>query len=157
MLEEQRPTLKQQAVKIILLLMDDFSIDGITLDPENKEFKYALECVQYTNQLIYLTGKAGTGKTTFLKYLRKVSSKEMVVLAPTGVAAINAKGQTIHSFFQIPPSLFVPDDRRLTTDFYKTFRFDKEKVQIIKRMELLVIDEVSMLRCDLLDVIDLST
>jgi len=135
--------------------MDEFTIDGITLDPENKEFKYALECVQYTNQLIYLTGKAGTGKTTFLKYLRKVSNKEMVVLAPTGVAAINAKGQTIHSFFQIPPSLFVPDDRRLTTDFYKTFRFDKEKVQIIKRMELLVIDEVSMLRCDLLDVIDI--
>ena len=92
--------------------MDSFIVEGITLDPENKEFRYALDCVQYTNQLIYLTGKAGTGKTTFLKYLRKVTNKKMVVLAPTGVAAVNAKGQTIHSFFHIPPSLFVPDDKR---------------------------------------------
>ena len=134
--------------------MDDFIVDGISLDSENKEFKYALDCIRYTNQLIYLTGKAGTGKTTFLKYLRKVTSKKMVVLAPTGVAAVNAKGQTIHSFFHIPISLFVPDDRRLNNDFFKTFRYAKDKLQIIRNLELLVIDEVSMVRCDLLDVID---
>lgn len=133
---------------------NDFTIDGTPLDPENKEFKYALDCVQYTNQLIYLTGKAGTGKTTFLKYLRKVTTKKMVVLAPTGVAAVNAKGQTIHSFFHIPLSLFVPEDRRLHKDFYNTFQFNEDKTKIINSMELLVIDEVSMVRCDLLDVID---
>ena len=133
----------------------DFSIDGITLDPENKEFKYALECVQYTNQLIYLTGKAGTGKTTFLKYLRKVTSKKMVVLAPTGVAAINAKGQTIHSFFHIPISLFVPDDKRLNEGFYDTFHYRNDTNKMIRNMELLVIDEISMVRCDLLDVVDI--
>lgn len=132
-----------------------FTIDGITLDPENKEFKYALESVQYTHELIYLTGKAGTGKTTFLKYLRKVSNKKMVVLAPTGVAAVNAKGQTIHSFFHIPISLFVPDDQRLHKDFYDTFHYKSDKIQMIRNMELLVIDEVSMVRCDLLDVVDI--
>ena len=132
----------------------DFSIDGITLDPENKEFQYALESVLYTHQLIYLTGKAGTGKTTFLKYLRKVANKKMVVLAPTGVAAVNAKGQTIHSFFHIPLSLYVPDDRRLHEGFFDTFRYRSDKIQMIKNMELLVIDEVSMVRCDLLDVVD---
>lgn len=134
--------------------MDSFTVEGITLDPDNKEFKYALDCVQYTNQLIYLTGKAGTGKTTFLKYLREVINKKMVVLAPTGVAAVNAKGQTIHSFFNIPPSLFVPDDKRLHEGFYDTFEYKKSKVEIIKNLELLVIDEISMVRCDLLDVID---
>lgn len=133
----------------------DFTIDGISLDIDNKEFNYALESVQYTNKLIYLTGKAGTGKTTFLKYLRKVTNKKMVVLAPTGVAAINAKGQTVHSFFQLSPSLFVPNDSRLTSDFYNTFRYSSDKQQIIRNLELLVIDEVSMLRCDLLDAIDI--
>ncbi len=135
-------------------MQDDFTIDGITLDPDNKEFQYALDCALHTDRLIYLTGKAGTGKTTFLKYLRKVSKKKMVVLAPTGVAAINAKGQTIHSFFQIEPSLFVPDDTRLTTQFYKTFNYNQDKIKMIKNMEMLVIDEISMVRCDLLDVVD---
>ncbi len=136
--------------------MEDFTVDGITLDLENKEFKYALECVQYTSQFIYLTGKAGTGKTTFLKYLRKITSKKMVVLAPTGIAAINAQGQTIHSFFKIPISLFVPNDNRLNKgeDFDKTFRYNADRKEMIRNLELLVIDEVSMVRCDLLDVID---
>ena len=132
----------------------DFTIEGISLDPENKEFKYALDCVQYTNQLIYLTGKAGTGKTTFLKYLRKVTQKKMVVLAPTGVAAVNAKGQTIHSFFHIPPSLFVPDDIRLNDGFYDSFKYRDDTQRMIRNIELLVIDEISMVRCDLLDVVD---
>ena len=137
--------------------MEDFTVEGVALDPENKVFKYALECVQYTNRLIYLTGKAGTGKTTFLKYLRKVTSKKMVVLAPTGIAAINAQGQTIHSFFKIPISLFVPKENRLNKDedFDKTFRYNADRREMIRNLELLVIDEVSMVRCDLLDVIDI--
>lgn len=138
-----------------LTIMEDFTVEGIKLDPENKEFKYALDCVQYTNQLIYLTGKAGTGKTTFLKYLRKVTNKKMIILAPTGVAAVNANGQTIHSFFHIPfPSLFVPDDKRLNQDFYKTFHYNRNRIKMIMNLELLVIDEVSMVRSDLLDVVD---
>lgn len=134
--------------------MDDFIVDSITFDSDNKEFKYALECVQYTNQFIYLTGKAGTGKTTFLKYLRKVSNKKLVVLAPTGVAAVNAKGQTIHSFFHIPFSIFIPNDPRLTEKFYETFRYNDTTKKMMRELELLVIDEVSMVRCDLLDVVD---
>lgn len=134
---------------------NDFSIDNIKLDRENKEFQEALDLVRYTNNIIYLTGKAGTGKTTFLKYLRKVTDKSMVVLAPTGVSALNAKGQTIHSFFSLPPSLFVPDDKRFHEDFHTTFRYKKEKINIIRKMELLVIDEISMVRCDILDAIDI--
>lgn len=90
-----------------------FEVDGIRLDPDNLKFKQAIEFALTTNENLYLTGKAGSGKTTFLKYLRKVSKKEMVVVAPTGVAAINAGGQTIHSFFKIKPSVYVPGDKRL--------------------------------------------
>ena len=96
---------------------EEFAVDGIRLDPENHEFLMALQFVLNTNRTIYLTGKAGSGKTTFLKYLKSVSPKNMVVLAPTGVAAINAGGQTIHSFFKIPPSLYTPDDKRLRTRY----------------------------------------
>jgi type II secretory pathway predicted ATPase ExeA len=90
-------------------------IDNITLDETNVEFKYASDFVQHTDKLVYLTGKAGTGKTTFLKYLRETTSKNTLILAPTGVAAINAGGQTIHSFFKIKPSVYIPSDKRLRT------------------------------------------
>lgn len=80
-------------------------VDGIRLDPNNYEFMQALAIAQATNNNLYLTGKAGSGKTFFLKYLKKVCKKELVILAPTGVAAINAGGQTIHSFFGLAPSL----------------------------------------------------
>ena len=90
-------------------------IDNITLDETNVEFNYASDFVKHTDRLVYLTGKAGTGKTTFLKYLRETTTKNTVILAPTGVAAINAGGQTIHSFFQIKPSVYVPNDKRLRT------------------------------------------
>ncbi|NTW25383.1 MAG: AAA family ATPase, partial [Lentimicrobium sp.] len=83
-------------------------IDNITLDENNAEFRYAAEFVMHTNRMLYLTGKAGTGKTTFLKYLKATCNKNMVILAPTGVAAVNAGGQTIHSFFNIKPSVYVP-------------------------------------------------
>jgi uncharacterized coiled-coil protein SlyX/nucleoside-triphosphatase THEP1 len=139
-------------------------IEGAKLDLTNEEFNNAIEFVQHTNKLVYLTGKAGTGKTTFLKYIKESINKNTVILAPTGVAAINAGGQTIHSFFQIEPSIYIPDDNRLRTKankndadkstIYDHFRYRKELLKIINGMELLIIDEVSMLRCDLLDVVD---
>ena len=139
-------------------------IDNITLDENNPEFRYAAEFVTHTNRMLYLTGKAGTGKTTFLKYLKATCNKNMVVLAPTGVAAVNAGGQTIHSFFNIKPSIYVPGDKRLRLrapegDPDKSvindhFRYHRDKLEIIRGLELLVIDEISMVRCDLLDVID---
>lgn len=139
-------------------------IDNIRLDEDNAEFRYAAEFVIHTNKLLYLTGKAGTGKTTFLKYLKATCDKNMVVLAPTGVAAVNAGGQTIHSFFNIKPSVYVPGDKRLRVrapenDPDKSviadhFRYNRDKLDIIRGLELLVIDEISMVRCDLLDVID---
>lgn len=139
-------------------------IDNITLDETNVEFNYASDFVKHTDKLVYLTGKAGTGKTTFLKYLRETTTKNTVILAPTGVAAINAGGQTIHSFFQIKSSVYVPNDKRLRTradigdsdksTIYDHFKYFKERLEIIKGLELLVIDEISMVRCDLLDVVD---
>ncbi len=139
-------------------------IDNVELDENNVEFNYASDFVSHTNKMVYLTGKAGTGKTTFLKYLRETINKSMVILAPTGVAAINAGGQTIHSFFQIRPSVYIPKDARLRTiavpsdsdksTVFDHFKYSKEKLKIIKSLNLLVIDEISMVRCDLLDVID---
>src|ERR1700757_2921258 len=91
------------------------TVEDIELDETNVEFNYASDFVKHTDKLVYLTGKAGTGKTTFLKYLKQTTNKNVVILAPTGVAAINAGGQTIHSFFQIKPSVYVPNDLRLRT------------------------------------------
>lgn len=139
------------------------SVDNIKLDKDNAEFNYAAEFVRHTDKLVYLTGKAGTGKTTFLKYIRATTNKNTVILAPTGVAAINAGGVTIHSFFQVPFGPFVPGDSRLrqtTKDtenketIYTTFKYREEKIKIIESLELLIIDEVSMVRADMLDVID---
>jgi hypothetical protein len=136
-------------------------INGIELDEDNVEFSRAADFVQSTNKLVYLTGKAGTGKTTFLKYIKSTTQKSTVVLAPTGVAAINAGGQTIHSFFKLPFSPFVPNDARLGTttsehgdSIFKTFRYHKDKVDAFRSLELLIIDEVSMVRVDIIDVID---
>jgi nucleoside-triphosphatase THEP1 len=139
-------------------------IDNVELDETNVEFNYALDFVKHTDRLVYLTGKAGTGKTTFLKYLRETTNKNTVIVAPTGVAAINAGGQTIHSFFQIRPSIYVPNDKRLRTKpdiddtdkstIYDHFKYFKERLEIIRGLDLLIIDEISMVRCDLLDVVD---
>ncbi len=119
----------------------------------NKELELAWDFVTNTNRSIFLTGKAGTGKTTFLHRLKKDTLKRLVVVAPTGVAAINAKGITIHSFFQMPFGPILPDtDLDNTTSFNK--KFSKTKINIIKSMDLLVIDEISMVRADLLDGID---
>ena len=118
----------------------------------NPQLQLAFDFVQFTNTNIFLTGKAGTGKTTFLKNLKAQSPKRMVVVAPTGVAAINAGGVTIHSFFQLPFSPFIPRTNNQTTQ--PTYRFSGEKIKIIKSLDLLVIDEISMVRSDVLDAID---
>jgi len=119
----------------------------------NLELELAWNFVNNTNRNIFLTGKAGTGKTTFLHKLRKESSKRMVVVAPTGVAAINAKGVTIHSFFQLPFGPILPDSNLNSSSGFKR-KFSKTKIDIIKSLDLLVIDEISMVRADLLDGID---
>ena len=119
----------------------------------NKDLELAWDFVNNTDRNIFLTGKAGTGKTTFLHKLKMKSLKRMVIVAPTGVAAINAKGVTIHSFFQMPFGPILPNDQ-LDTSSNFTRKFSKTKINIIKSLDLLVIDEISMVRADLLDGID---
>ena len=116
---------------------------------QNNELSTAWDFVEHTGRSIFLTGKAGTGKTTFLKTVVEHSSKRSIVVAPTGVAAINAGGMTIHSFFQLPFSPFVPGAK-----IESRFDFGKEKRKIIASLDLLIIDEISMVRSDLLDAID---
>ena len=123
----------------------------------NPQLQLARDFIEHTGMNVFLTGKAGTGKTTFLRQLREHSPKRMIVVAPTGVAAINAGGITIHSFFQLPFSPYVPG-----TTFQAAgegsnrpaHRFSREKINIIRTIDLLVIDEVSMVRADMLDAVD---
>ena len=116
----------------------------------NHEMNLAWQFITKTNVSVFLTGKAGTGKTTFLRKLREISPKRMVVLAPTGVAAINAQGQTIHSFFQLPTGPRIPGMESKEGHY----RMGKEKKNLIKTIDLLVVDEISMVRCDVLDAMD---
>lgn len=116
-------------------------------------FDLALRFVTETNENIFLTGKAGTGKTTFLKYLQKNCSKNIIVAAPTGVAAINAGGVTLHSLFQLPFQPFVPTAVS-KNELLEKLRFNSRRMDLIRKMDLLVIDEISMVRCDTMDAID---
>lgn len=120
---------------------------------ENTKLQLAYDFVQYTNRNVFLTGKAGTGKTTFLTRLREITPKRLIVLAPTGVAAINAGGSTIHSFFQIPFGPYV-QGYDFVNGGQNKFKFSKVKIDIIRTLDLLIIDEISMVRADLLDAID---
>lgn len=120
----------------------------------NQELELANEYVRFTACNIFLTGKAGTGKTTFLQNLHKNAAKRMIVTAPTGVAAINAGGVTLHSFFQLPFSPFIPGSENSTQNSRRRFRFSREKKDIIRNLDLLVIDEISMVRADILDAVD---
>lgn len=131
--------------------------------PSNSIFDTILSFIEYTNQNIFLTGKAGTGKTTLLKRIKEESSKKMVVVAPTGVAAMNAKGTTINSFFQLPTGSFYPGEISLQNlqsgivsiqSIVTDLSYSREKTNLLNELELLIIDEVSMVRCDLMDVID---
>ena len=116
----------------------------------NEELKIAERVVKYTNSNLFLTGRAGTGKTTFLRQMCTECKKRKVVLAPTGIAAINAGGSTIHSFFQLPFTPYVPG-----SVFKKeTYNLRKQKIKLIRSLELIIIDEISMVRADLLDHID---
>lgn len=130
---------------------------------ENPIADKVFELIEYTNQSIFLTGKAGTGKTTLLKRIKKESSKKMAIVAPTGVAAMNAKGTTINSFFQLPPGSFFPGDiglQNLQEGFVSIrsvvndLSYGNDKRKLFNELELLVIDEVSMVRCDVMDMID---
>ena len=122
-------------------------------------FEMAERYVKLTGRSIFLTGKAGTGKTTFLKYITRTTSKRFVVLAPTGVAAVNAGGSTIHSFFLLPLCPYLPDVKELVTEYqmpesYRSLR--KDRVKILRTLDLIIIDEISMVRADLLDAVDMT-
>ncbi len=126
-------------------------------DTDNAEFQDALKLIQHTNSSVFLTGRAGTGKSTFLRYICQHTHKKFVVVAPTGIAAINAGGVTIHSFFKVPFRPILPDDPDLSTNKGRIFdflKYRKSHTQIIKELDLLIIDEVSMVRGDILDFID---
>ncbi len=121
----------------------------------NEQLDLAFNFLQHTGTNLFLTGKAGTGKTTFLKQLKETSPKRMIIVAPTGVAAINAGGVTIHSFFQLPFGPYLPERGNLADSRLKGFshKFSREKINIIRSLDLLVIDEISMVRADLLDAV----
>lgn len=133
--------------------MNDNAPTNIDLD--NPEFQCAWNLLQNTHKSVFLTGKAGCGKSTFLKYICANTLKTNIVLAPTGISAVNVGGQTIHSFFKIPFKPLLPDDpdfspRRIR----QTLRYTKKKVELIKKLELIIIDEISMVRADIIDFID---
>ena len=127
------------------------------LDTNNKEFQDALQLITHTRQSVFLTGKAGTGKSTFLKYICNHTKKKYVVLAPTGIAAINAGGVTLHSFFKLPFRPMLPDDPDLSLShgrIFEFFKYPKEKRKIIAEVDLIIIDEISMVRADIIDCVD---
>jgi hypothetical protein len=139
-------------------------VANFIIDTDNQLFQLAADLVNQSSRNIFLTGKAGTGKTTFLKYIRENCLKQMAVVAPTGVAAINAGGVTMHSFFQLPLSPFIPDAGGFSQNNNETtnrnsllsrLRMTNEKKKILQELELLIIDEISMVRCDMLDAVDI--
>lgn len=119
----------------------------------NPELELAWQYIANTDKSVFLTGKAGTGKTTFLRKMQEMSPKRKIVVAPTGVAAINAHGVTIHSQFQLPLSPYIPGTT-IGEDINKHYRMSKEKKEIMRTLDLLIIDEISMVRCDIMDAID---
>ena len=126
------------------------------IDLNNPEFQDAWDVLQHTHRSVFLTGKAGTGKSTFLRYIRDNTKKKTVVLAPTGIAAVNVGGQTMHSFFKIPFKPMLPDDPDYTNParMRKMLRYTKEKIKLIQQLELIIIDEISMVRADIIDFVD---
>ena len=126
------------------------------IDLDNPEFQDAWSVIRKTSRSVFLTGKAGTGKSTFLKYICANTKKKYVVLAPTGIAAVNVGGQTLHSFFKIPFKPLLPDDPDIssTTRLRKMLRYTKEKIKLIRELDLIIIDEISMVRADIIDFVD---
>ena len=125
------------------------------LDLDNKEWQDALQIINYTRRSLFLTGKAGTGKSTFLKYVAQTTKKKHVILAPTGIAAINAGGSTLHSFFRLPFHPLLPNDSRYDHRHIKeTLKYTGAQRKLIREVELIIIDEISMVRADIIDFID---
>lgn len=125
------------------------------IDLDNPELQNALQIIQYTRRSLFLTGKAGTGKSTFLRYIAAHTKKKHIILAPTGIAAINAGGSTLHSFFKIPFHPLLPNDSMFSVrNIRNTLKYNSEKMKIIREVELIIIDEISMVRADIIDFID---
>lgn len=130
-------------------------MSNIEIDKDNLQFRNVLNLIKFTRQSIFLTGKAGTGKSTLLRYICENVNKEHVVLAPTGIAAINVGGSTLHSFFKLPFYPLVPDDPKFSNGKLRSFlKYNKEQCAILKKVELIIIDEISMVRADIIDFID---
>jgi dephospho-CoA kinase len=122
------------------------------LDLNNKEWQDALQIVNYTRRSLFLTGKAGTGKSTFLRYVSKNTKKKHVILAPTGIAAINAGGSTLHSFFRLPFHPLLPNDTRYDRRHIReTLKYSSAQRKLLREVELIIIDEISMVRADIID------
>lgn len=125
------------------------------IDLDNAELQNALQIIQFTRRSLFLTGKAGTGKSTFLRYIAANTKKKHIVLVPTGIAAINAGGSTLHSFFKLPFHPLLPNDSMYSVrNIRNTLKYNSEKIKIIREVELIIIDEISMVRADIIDFID---
>jgi ATP-dependent exoDNAse (exonuclease V) alpha subunit len=133
--------------------VDHISVENIDL--ENPELQNALQIIQFTRRSLFLTGKAGTGKSTFLRYIAATTKKKHIILAPTGIAAINAGGSTLHSFFKLPFHPLLPTDSRYSIrNIRDTLKYNGEKRKLLREVELIIIDEISMVRADIIDFID---
>ena len=125
------------------------------IDLENEEMQEALQIIQFTRRSLFLTGKAGTGKSTFMRHIAATIKKKHIILAPTGIAAINAGGSTLHSFFKLPFHPLLPTDKRYSTrNIRDTLKYNGEKTKLLREVELIIIDEISMVRADIIDFID---
>lgn len=125
------------------------------IDSDNAEMQQALQIILFTRRSLFLTGKAGTGKSTFMRNLAATTKKKHIVLAPTGIAAINAGGSTLHSFFKLPFHPLLPNDSRYTPrNIRDTLKYNSEKCKLLREVELIIIDEISMVRADIIDFID---
>ena len=134
---------------------EPFQNERMELDLDNKEWQDALQIVDFTRRSLFLTGKAGTGKSTFLRYVVQHTKKKCVVLAPTGIAAINAGGQTLHSFFKLPFHPLLPNDTRFDRRHIKeSLKYTSAHRRLLRELELIIIDEISMVRADIIDFID---
>lgn len=128
-------------------------INGIELN--NEDFQKALQIIQFTHNSLFLTGRAGTGKSTFLHYIAATTKKKHIILAPTGIAAINAGGSTLHSFFKLPFHPLLPNDRQYSVrNIRNTLKYNSDKQKLLREVELIIIDEISMVRADIIDFID---
>lgn len=128
-------------------------INGIELN--NEDFQKALQIIQFTHNSLFLTGRAGTGKSTFLHHIAATTKKKHIILAPTGIAAINAGGSTLHSFFKLPFHPLLPNDRQYSVrNIRNALKYNSDKQKLLREVELIIIDEISMVRADIIDFID---